>query len=98
MKGLDRYLDLIVEPTVEEFKRNPTSVRRAFLACVSIYHALDRATSSKNKGNLLEDWRKKSPEFKLVETVALHFKHVKSDDEKRPLPLGTLRISHALGP
>jgi hypothetical protein len=101
VNDLARYLELIVEPTFEDFKKNRSSVRHAFLACVVIYHASDRITYPKKPGNLLEDWREKSGEFNLVETVALHFKHVKSTDEKRRLPPEmppeTLRISHALG-
>jgi hypothetical protein len=36
-----RNIELIVEPTFEEFKREPTS-RRAFLTCVAIFHVIDR--------------------------------------------------------
>src|SRR5665213_1581849 len=89
VNALARYLELIVDPTFAEFKRDPTSVRRAYLSCVVIYHAIDRAAFPAKPRALLEDWRKQSLEFKLVETVALSFKHVKSDDEKRPLPKDT---------
>src|SRR5271156_388311 len=92
---LGGYLEVIVEPTFEEFKRNPGSVRHAFLACVAIYHAVDRAAYPEKPGNLLKEWRKQSPDFKLVEIVANHFKHVKSSDEKVSGP--GIPISFALG-
>jgi hypothetical protein len=43
MNSLTQYLRLIVEPTVEEFRRNPMSLRHCYLACVATYHAIDRA-------------------------------------------------------
>jgi hypothetical protein len=95
--SLARYIELIVEPTFEDFKRKPRSVRHAFLACLVTYHAIDRATFPKKPGNLLETWRKESIEFRLVEVVALHFKHVQSDDARRPMRPDTIRITHPLG-
>ncbi len=93
MNDLARYLEQIVEPTFEEFKKNPTSVRHAFLACVAIYHAIDRVR--RPPGNLRKEWGKKSLESKLVDVVAHHFKHVKSNDEKMRRP--GIPISFALG-
>jgi hypothetical protein len=95
MSDLARYIEVIVEPTFDEFKRNPRSVRYAFLSCVTIYHAVDRAAYPDKHGNLLREWRKKSLEFKLVEIVANHFKHVKASDEKVTRP--GIPISFALG-
>ena len=83
MNELIRYLDLIVEPTFADFSSNPTSVRHAFLACVATYHAIDRVTYPKKPGNLRNKWRKESLEFAIVDMVAHHFKHVKSDDERQ---------------
>jgi hypothetical protein len=82
---LVRYLEQIVEPTVEDFRRNPLSVRHAFLACVATYHAIDRATYPQKPGNLRKQWGKESLEFTIVDMVAHHFKHVRSNDE-RPTP------------
>lgn len=42
MNALKYCLENFVEPTYEEFKRNPSSERHAFLACVAPYHAVDR--------------------------------------------------------
>jgi hypothetical protein len=73
MDGLTRYLKVIAEPTVEEFKRNPSSVRHAFLACVATYHAIDRVAYPKSVGNLRKTWGKESVEFKVVDIVAHNF-------------------------
>jgi hypothetical protein len=85
MEDLVRYyLDEIVEPTIAEFERNPTSVRHAFLACVATYHSLDyltydeikRKTPKGEVGNLRHLFGKESADFKLVDDVAHAFKHV----------------------
>ena len=84
---LARYLEIIVEPTFDDFSRNRASVRHAFLACVAIYHAIDRVSSPNKRGgistgNLREEWRTQSLEFTLVDIIAHHFKHVQSNDRK----------------
>ena len=94
MKALTRYLNLIVEPTVEEFKRNPTSIRHAYLACVATYHAVDRVSYPDPGTSVAEKWREKSKAFAVVEIVALDFKHVRSRRNK-PQP-NTIPISAAL--
>jgi hypothetical protein len=43
MITLQRYLDIIVEPTFKDFQRNPTSIRHGYLASVATDHAVDRA-------------------------------------------------------
>ena len=95
MDNLEVYLREIVEPTVADFNRNPKSVRHAFLACVAAHHSIDRVTYPKSPANLRNTWKKNSLEFTIVDMVAHHFKHVKSDDEKvisaRPgIPLSSL--------
>jgi hypothetical protein len=82
VNALGQYLKVIVEPTVEEFKRNPTSLRHAFLACVATYHAIDRVTHPKPPGNLRKTWGDESMEFRMVDIVAHDFKHVKSNDHR----------------
>ena len=94
MDALNRYLKLKVEPTVDEFKRNPTSIRHAYLACVATYHAIDRIAYPGPRGNLRKAWRKASMEFALVDIVAHDFKHVKST-QHRAVP-GAIPISLAL--
>ena len=39
---LTRYLDEIVDPTIIDLENNRTSVRHTFLACVAVFHAIDR--------------------------------------------------------
>jgi len=90
-----QYLELIVEPTFADYKINPTSARHAFLACVAIYHAIDRAAYHKSTGNLEKQWRKQSLEFLIVDMMAHHFKHVRPDDkrhisDKPGIPLSSL--------
>lgn len=58
MKPLKYYIEQFVEPTFEDFKRNPASERHAFLACVTAYHAIDRATYPKRPRNLKNKWRR----------------------------------------
>ena len=48
--ALTQYLDDIVEPTFEEFRQNPRSLRHGNLACIVTYHAIDRV--SQRPGNL----------------------------------------------
>jgi hypothetical protein len=84
MNELGHYIELIVEPTVSDFKANPTSVRHTFLACVAIFHAIDRV--ARKPGNLRKTWSKKSIEFAIVDTIAHHFKHVTSGDDKIDRP------------
>lgn len=41
MQDFERYLYQIVGPTVEDFRREQSSVRIGFLTCVAIDHAVD---------------------------------------------------------
>jgi hypothetical protein len=41
VENLERYVDEIVAPTINDFEENPTSVRHAFLGCVATFHAID---------------------------------------------------------
>ena len=77
---LRTYLDEVVDPTFEDFRRNPRSIRHAFLACVATYHAIDRVKPG-HPGNLTYQWGK-TLEFKIVDMVAHQFKHVRSGDDK----------------
>jgi hypothetical protein len=99
MITLQRYLDIIVEPTFKDFQRNPTSIRHGYLACVATYHAVDRAAYPEEAQVLAEQWREESQEFMLIEEVAMYFKHgqrrwVKKAKEKKP---DALLITHPLG-
>lgn len=93
MNDLARYIELIVEPTFEDFRRNSTSVRHAFLTCVAIYHAVDRVSYHKKPSNLGKAWVKECFDFLIVDMIAHHFKHVRSDYEKAPPPKNAIPLS-----
>ena len=100
MKTLARYLEVIVDPTFDDFfVGNSGSFRHAYLACVAIFHAVDRAAeeSGVRPAKLRQDWCRESLEFKLVDILAHHFKHVQSSDEKIPATRPGLPIRLALG-
>jgi len=99
VKTLARYLAVIVDPTFDDFLNNPRSVRHAYLACVAIFHAVDRAAeeSGTRGAHVRQVWCKESLEFKLVDIVAHHFKHIQSSDEKIPLTRPGIPIGHVLG-
>lgn len=99
MNSLAQYIELIVDPTYEEFKRNSGSVRHAYLACLVIYHAVDRAAYPDDPHDLAEQWVAELQAFMLIAEVALHFKHgtrrwVKKAKEENP---DALLITHPLG-
>lgn len=90
MEDLEHYLVEIVEPTVEDFRREPSSVRRGFLACVVIEHAVDYLAypgdpeqwdSDQHRGkrsNLRGQFRKENLDFGLASEAANAFKHVRA--------------------
>jgi hypothetical protein len=99
MNDLAKYMELIVEPTWEEYKRNSVSVRHAYLACLVAYHAVDRAAYPDEPAPLAAQWREESLAFMLIDEVAQHFKHgqrrwVKKAKEENP---DALLITHPLG-
>ena len=98
MKKLARYLELIVDPTFDDFHVNRGSIRLAFLTSVTIYHSIDRVAeeTGKRAARLRQLWCKESTEFKIVDGLAHHFKHVESNAETHPRGPG-IPIAHALG-
>jgi len=99
VKTLARYLEVIVDPTFDDFYSNRSSVRHAYRACVAIFDAVDRAAEENGtrRANLRQVWCKESLEFKLADFIAQHFKHVQSSDEKLPSTRPGTPIGHALG-
>jgi hypothetical protein len=69
---IERYFEQIVEPTIADFEANPTSVRRAFLAAVVVFHTIDYLDANSNRKKFRED----SADFALVDRIAHAFKHV----------------------
>jgi hypothetical protein len=99
MNTLARYLELIVDPTFDEFHAKRDSIRLAFLASVAIYHSVDRQAEEAGKAasHWRQVWCNESVEFKLVDIIAHHFKHVKSSDEKIPPSRPGLPIGFVMG-
>lgn len=99
MYTLARYLERIVDPTWDDFRNNRDSVRHAFLACVAIYHSVDRVAEAtgKPRAHFRQLWRNESIEFMIVDVVAHHVKHVLSDDERNKGNRPGLPIGKALG-
>jgi hypothetical protein len=99
LNTLARYLEVIVDPTFDEFDKKPNSARRAFLACIAIYHSIDRIAEAagKDPAHFRQIWARESPEFKIVDVIAHHFKHVLSNDERNRANRPGIPIGNALG-
>lgn len=82
------YLATIVEPTIAEFEAEPTSVRRAFLACVVTFHTIDRLAWPKRSRGLRAKLRETSRDFAVVDDVAHAMKHVVA---RKGAPSGSLQ-------
>jgi hypothetical protein len=94
VKDLERYLSEIVEPTVDDFRSNPSSVRIGFLTCVAMDHSVDylafpgdRALwdgkeHRDNRAKLRKQFREESEQFRLVSEAANAFKHVKTTSKR----------------
>lgn len=82
-----RYLTEIVDPTISDFEKNPTSVRHALLACMVTFHCIDYLAAPKRPRSLRQKFRADSPEFEIVDRVAHAAKHVK---------IGPLRAAHVV--
>lgn len=66
---------------------------------MAIFHAVDRAAeeSGVRSATLRQKWCRESLEFKLVDILAHHFKHIQSSDEKIPSTRPGLPITLLLG-
>lgn len=94
MRDLERYLHEIIQPTVDDFRQQPSSVRIGFLACVAIDHAVDYLTFSgdrsrwdskkhqTNRKRLREQVKEENEQFRLASDVANAFKHVKTRNKR----------------
>lgn len=85
MEDLVRYLNEIVDPTVADFEKNPTSVRHAFITCVIVFHAVDYKAHPKRSSGLRGEYKARSGAFELIDRVAHAFKHVQTT--RRDVPL-----------
>jgi hypothetical protein len=99
MKTLARYLEIIVDPTFDDFYANRSSIRLAYLTAIAIFHAVDRMAeeTGKSSAHWRQVWANESMEFKLVDILAHHVKHVRSNDERIPATTPGIPIGFALG-
>lgn len=93
MEDFERYLNEIVEPTLNDFRKKPSSVRIGFLTCVVIDHSVDYLAFPRDRAlwdgkghrskrtNLRKRFRQESEPFRLASEVANAFKHVKTTSE-----------------
>ena len=86
------YVRQIVEPTISEYAKEPTSIRQAFLSCVVTYHIIDYLTYPKKPGARRQKFRQSSEAFAIVDRVAHAFKHVRTGEtgaqQNQPLTSG----------
>jgi hypothetical protein len=80
-----RYIETIVEPTINDFKAHPTSVRHAFPACVATFHTVDYLTHPRSPATVRQKLRNESPDFRIVDDVAHAFKHMTAGNPKKPV-------------
>jgi hypothetical protein len=95
MDDLARYLINIVEPTVDEFRHDPALVRRGFIACVVLDHAVDYLAFPGDRSQwdgkqhqtkrreLRKAFRDENPNFLIASDVANAFKHVKTTSPRK---------------
>jgi hypothetical protein len=81
----EQYLDEFVDPTIAEYADNPTSRRRAFLACAALFHTIDYMQFPEKDGNLRKILREASIDFALVDRIAHAFKHASSGHARDPI-------------
>jgi hypothetical protein len=85
MEDLLKYLDDTVEPTIKDLEKNPRSVRHAFLACVTTFHAIDYLEHPRRSpSKLRQEFRRRSQDFAIVDRVAHAFKHVRTGHPTSP--------------
>jgi hypothetical protein len=74
------YFRELVEPTIAEFEANPTSVRRAYAACVFAYHFADtvHVHTGRSKTQVRKELAALAAEFWTVEGVATVAKHLEA--------------------
>jgi hypothetical protein len=90
MEDLERYLNDIVEPTVDDFRGQPSSVRIGFLTCVAIDHSIDYLAfpgdrtlwdgkaHRDRRATFRKQFSEEDENFRLASEVANAFKHVKT--------------------
>lgn len=89
-----RYLEEIVAPTIAEYEADPLSVRRAFIACVVTFHAVDYLPGSRSVASLRKEFGSACPGFATVDRIAHAFKHVQTGHlaNKTTPPLSAIEV------
>lgn len=76
----ERYLHEIVDPTVQEFESEPTSVRRAMIACIVAFHAIEYFDPPLSRQRIMRE----SSDFLLVDRVVHATKHAATGPRDKP--------------
>lgn len=94
MEDFERYIHAIIEPTVDDFRRKPSSVRLGFLTCVAIDHSIDYLAFPRDRSKwdgkehrvkrrrLREQYKIENEQFRIASEVANAFKHVKTTSNR----------------
>ncbi|WP_271591131.1 hypothetical protein [Bradyrhizobium sp. CCBAU 65884] len=94
VEDYERYVNEIVEPTVDDFRQLPSSVRIGFLACVAIDHSVDYLAFPGDRSQwdgkehhtrraaLRRQFKEESEHFRLASEAANAFKHVKTTSKR----------------
>jgi hypothetical protein len=94
VEDLERYLNEIVAPTVDDFRRTPSNVRIGFLTCVAIDHSVDYLAFPRDptlwdgkehqtkRAGLRKQFKEENEGFRLASEVANAFKHVKTTSKR----------------
>jgi hypothetical protein len=74
---------------IREFSQQPLPFllrqrRHAFIACLVTFHCVDYLTYPKSSRNMRDRFRKRSPDFAIVDRVANAFKHVETGHPDAP--------------
>ena len=81
---IERYFERIVDPTIADFEANPTSVRHAFLAAVTVFHAVDYLAHPDKSRSLRDKFFRENADFAMVDRIAHAFKHVATGHPDNP--------------
>jgi hypothetical protein len=76
MFDLEYYKFNFIAPVIEDFKENPTSIRHAFIACVTTSHGVDYLTWPERPSKMRQMFRRQCKAFEIVDEVCHAFKHV----------------------
>ena len=80
-----QFADEIVEPTITDFEREPSSRRRAFLACAATFHLIDYLALPAKPRTLRQKYQLECRAFAAVDRYTHTFKHGKTGHPDDPL-------------